>query len=489
MKNSVVPEPQRVEIKTEQPVFTLNRLAEISADEESKKGLCSMLSFFKKAFEIEPVGTGKQSIELKTSKNIPEKEGYRLTVSENRAVIEGADEAGVFWGVQTFCELLFENDRSLCALEIYDYPLIERRGFMLDCSSWFFTTEAVKLFLDAMAAHKLNVFHWLLTGDAGWRLELFDNYLLTQIGGYRAFTGLGKVPHGGFYSREDTLEIIRYAHERCITVIPEISLPDRTTAAVAAYPQLNCFNKKVLVATDFGEQKNALCLGKTVSYDFLRSVLDETAKVFTDGVICIGGEKIEKTNREGCLHCKEKMRELSLQSENELYEYFLEQGKSHLDSLGVKTVIRAGKLNFLNGAIYECKTAESAKRAEASGAMLIDSGLELSKPYSLLTVEECYCKDIKKTASLFAAEAVLKTESIPTMKKAGELLFPRLGAFSENVWTKKEGRSYRHFLEKLDDYYRMIEFLPFDRPKKRQAFPGAFKKAGESIKAKLQKRR
>lgn len=489
MKISVVPEPQTVEIKTEQPVFTLTRLAEIAADEESKKGLCSMLSFFKKAFEIEPVGTGKESIELKTNKSIPEKEGYWLTVSENRVLIEGADEAGVFWGVQTFCELLFENDRSLCALEIYDYPFIEKRGFMLDCSSWFFTTEAVKLFLDAMAAHKLNVFHWLLTGDAGWRLELFDNYLLTQIGGYRAFTGFGKVPHGGYYSREDTLEIIRYAHERCIAVVPEISLPDRTTAAVAAYPWLNCFEKKVLVATDFGEQKNALCLGKDSSYDFLHSVLEETAGVFSDKVICIGGEKVEKTNRDGCLHCKEKMRELSLQSEDELYEYFFEQEKNYLDSLGVKTVIRAGGLAVPEGAIHDCKTAESVKNAENNGAMLIDSGLELSKSYSLLEVEECYGRETKKTASLFAAEAVLKTENVPTMKKAGELLFPRLGAFSESVWTKKEKRSYPHFLEKLEDYYRMIEFLPFDRPKKRQVFPGAFKKAGESIKQRLKKSR
>ncbi len=487
MKISVVPEPQKIEIKTEQPVFTLTRLAEITADAESKKGLCSLLSFLKKAFEIEPLGTGKESVELKIGKDIPEKEGYRLTVSENRAVIEGADEAGIFWGVQTFCTLLFENDCSLCALEIYDWPLIEKRGFMLDCSSWFFTVEAVKLFLDAMAAHKLNVFHWLLTGDAGWRLELFDNFLLAQIGGYRAYTGLGKVPHGGYYSREDTEEIIRYAHERCITVIPEISLPDRTTAAVAAYPQLNCFDKKVLVATDFGEQKNALCLGKESSYDFLYSVLDETAKVFPDKIICIGGEKVEKTNRDGCLHCKEKMRSLSLQNEEELYEYFLDCAKKHLDKLGIKTVIRAGKLTLPGGAIYDCKTAETARIAKNKGAMCIDSSLELSKPYALLGVEECYGKDILKTANLFAVEAVLKTESVPTMKKAGELLFPRLGAFSESVWTKKENRSYPHFLEKLDDYYRLIEFLPFDHAKKKQAFPGVFKKAGENIKRRFKK--
>lgn len=462
MKLSVIPEPQKTEVKSTEPVFTLTRLVEISAESGCEKGLNSLLSFLENAFELEPVGTGRESVKLKINPDIREKEGYRLTVETDCAVIEGADEEGVFWGVQTFCSLLFQNERALCALEIYDYPLFLKRAFMLDCASWFFTVDAVKLFLDAMAFHKLNVFHWLLTGDAGWRLELFDNYLLSQIGGYRAFTGLGKVPHGGFYSREDTEEILRYARERCITVIPQINVPDKTTAAISAYPQLSCFEKPVSVATDFGDKKTALCLGKESTYDLIFSVLDEVAAVFDGGIIHLGGERVKKVDRSACPHCREKAASLADRNEGALYSYFLDRAKAHLDSLGCKTIIYQGDFKLPDGAIRDCKTDESVKKAKSEGAVMIDSRLDLSRPFKETGIEECYKRNTDESNQPFAVEAVLHTENVTTMKKAGELLFPRLGAFSESVWTGNEKRDYVHFLEKLNDYHRFIAFLRFD---------------------------
>lgn len=476
MKTNIIPEPQRVKIKSENAVFTLTRLAEISADEKSGKGLRSLLRFLEKAFEIEVVGTGKESVELKVSPDIAEKEGYRLSVGENRVLIEGADEAGVFWGVQTFCELLFENDRSLCALEIYDFPLFEKRAFMLDCASWFFTVDAVKLFLDAMAMHKLNVFHWKLTDDTGWRLELFDNYLLSQIGGFRAFTGLGKVPHGGFYSRKDTEEIIDYAAERCIAVVPEITVPDHTVAAISAYPFLSCFEREIGVATDFKEQKTALCLGKESTYDFLSSVFFEVSSVFKSGTVHIGGERVQKVDRSGCPHCREKMNELSLKDEKELYEYFLKRSAEIAASCGLKTVIRLESLNLPKGVICDCESDESNEKARAAKEKRIDSRFDFSLPYSDFKIEDIYNLEQEQENRPFALEARLKTKSVPTMKKAGELLFPRLGAFSELAWTKKENRSRVRFDEKIDDYCRLVEFLPFDHMKKRKGIFGLFKR-------------
>lgn len=486
MKTNIIPEPQQIEIESESPVFKLTRLAEISADNKSEKALASFYKFCKKAFELSFVGTGKESLTLCVSESVKEKEGYRLTVRENSVLIEGADEAGVFWGVQTFCTLLFQNDCVLCALSVYDYPQTERRSFMLDCSSWFFTPEAVKLFLDAMAFNKLNVFRWKLSDDCGWRLELLDNYLLTQIGGYRAFTGLGKVPHGGYYSREDTLSILRYAEERCITVVPEFSFPDKVTAAVASYPFLSCDEKQVSPSTTFSDNGTVLCFGKDSTYDFLFSVLDEVSRVFKGGLICLGGERSRKADRSCCPHCEEKRLSLPDRSEAELYYDFFSRLSTHARKLGMKAVIRADGYELPENTICDCRSEGEIKSAKEKGLLLIDSSLDLSKPYGVLGVRECY-EHFKAQENAFAYEAILPTQNAYDMKKAGVLLFPRLGAFSESVWTAEKKKNFQHFLEKLDDYYRAIAFLPFDYAKKRTAFPGAIKSLGAKIKKQFSK--
>lgn len=467
MKLNIVPQPQQIKQNGEETVFVFDRQVELVFDEGSRKARAALLSFSKRAFEIEPVGTGRGKIELRLSSEIGRREGYRLTAENDCVLIEGADEEGVFWGVQTLCALLLQNDRSLSAVEIFDYPETQKRAFMLDCASWFFTVEAVKLFIDAMAMHKLNVFHWLLSGDAGWRLELYDNFLLSQIGSYRAYTGIGKVPHGGFYSREDTLEIIEYAAQRCITVVPQLNFPDRTLAAVSAYPFFSCFEKQVSVATDFRPKKTAVCLGKESSYDFVFSVLDETSTVFPSAVIHIGGEKGARTDRSSCPHCAERMSRQSLQDENELYEYFLSRVEKHLEERKVSCVACECGLRLPKGVIRDCRSEERARNCFERGEAYIDSLCDLSQPYSSFGTAKCYESEI--VGAPVAVEARLHTEKVTTMKKAGELLFPRLGAFCENVWTKKDERSLSRFLEKIEDYFFLVDVLGFDHAKKSTA--------------------
>lgn len=486
MKMNIIPEPQHTETESESAVFTLTRLAEVSADERSERALSSFYSFCKKAFELSFVGTGKESVTLCVRDSVKEKEGYRLTVRENSVLLEGADEAGVFWGVQTLCSLLFQNDCSLCALSIYDYPETSRRAFMLDCSSWFFTPGAVKLFLDAMALNKLNVFHWKLSGDCGWRLELLENYLLTQIGGYRAFTGLGKVPHGGYYTRKDTEDILRYAEERFITVVPELDVPDRTTAAVSAYPFLSCDEKQLSPATDFSDKNGVLCLGKESTYDFMFSVLDEVSEVFKSGLVHLGGKRSKKADRRSCPHCEEKRLSLPGQSDEALYSDFFNRLSVHAQKLGMKAVIRADGYEPPENTVCDCRSKEEIKAANAKGLLLIDSALDLSMPYSVLSVRDCY-EHFREHENAFAYEAILPTQKASDMKKAGTLLFPRLGAFSESVWTKEKKKSFQRFLEKLDDYNKALSFLPFDYAKKRTAFPGAIKSLGSKIKKQFSK--
>ena len=487
MKINIIPEPQQTEVQSENAVFTLTRLAEISADEKSGKALKSFLTFCEKAFELSFLGTGRESVTFCVNGSVREKEGYRLTVRENSILVEGADEAGVFWGAQSLCSLLFQNDRSLCALTIYDYPKTKRRAFMLDCSSWFFTPEAVKLFLDAMAFNKLNVFLWKLSGDCGFRLELFENYLLTQIGGFRAFTGLGKTSHGGYYTREDTFEILRYAKERCITVIPEIDVPDKVTAAVSAYPFLSCDEKQVSPATSFSDTDTVFCLGKESTYDFMFSVIDEMSEVFSGGYIHLGGEKSKKADRSSCPYCeKKRLSSLPEQNENSLYSYFFDRLVCHAQKRKMKAVIRADGFEAPPEAIADCRTKEETAAAEKKGQPRFDCTLDLSKPYSVLSVQDCY-EQSYDCEKLFAAGAVLFTQSASDMKKAGVLLFPRLGAFSENVWTKEERKSFPRFCGKLEDYNRALRFIPLDFAKKSTAFPGAVKRFGAQLKKRLSK--
>lgn len=473
MTVNVIPEPQSVRILSGNTVFSLTRLAEFYCDKKSEKAKESFFEFASNCFGLEFVGTGKEKLTFCAVSGLP-KEGYRLTVSENSVRIEGGGEAGIFWGVQTLIQLLIQNDCSLCALEIEDFPRTEKRGLMLDCASWFFTPEAVKLVLDAMAFHKLNVFHWKLSGDMGWRLELFDNLLLSQIGSMRAYTGIGKMPHSGYYSQKDVKDILDYAEKRCIAVVPELDFPDHTAAAVCAYPSLSCFGEETAVPTRFGDASSCLCLGKKEASDFVLSVLDETAELFGSGYIHLGGGRSKKSQRSACPQCLEKMKELGT-DESGLLKDFFSRAAAHLEERGVRVIVRSDEPGLIpTGAVFEKRSD-----GEDSAAPVIDAFCQLSLPYGEMSVEKCYEHALFPLS--IGAEAVLDTEYAPTIKRAGELLFPRLGAFCENVWTKKESRSFADFLLKIDSYFSFLDLLGIYHSNKKDAFPGKARSGFEKL--------
>lgn len=475
VKTDIIPEPQSIEQKGDFVVFTLTRLAELSCDEKAENAMNYFKEFCLNHFELEFVGTGREQLSFSVVKNLPN-EGYRLTVDENAVKIEGGSESGVFYGIQSLIWLLVENEMALSAVEIEDFPQNEYRGLMLDCASWFFAPESIKLFLDVMALHKLNVFHWKLSGDMGWRLELFDNFLLSQIGSARAFTGLGKVPHSGCYSQADVRDILDYAKKRCITVVPELDFPDHTAAAVCAYPSLSCKGNRTAVPTRFGDTSDCLCLGKDETLDFVFSVLDETVQLFESRCIHIGGERSKKSPRSSCPRCVEKMRALGT-DESGLLKNFYALVADHLEKRGVKVIVRSSELPAdLKTVIFDSRTRP------ADGALTLDSSVLLSLSHSEMGVRECY--EHEPFLPSIGAEAVLNTEHAPSIKKAEELLFPRLGACCENFWTKKESRSFSRFLEKLDSYYTLLDWFGLFYTKKKSAFPGRVKGAIEKIKMK-----
>lgn len=497
MKLCVIPEPQNIYTGTEN-VFTLTRLCEFQSGEGCEKAKDDFLEFCAEAFQIEFLGTGKESITLSLDLSLKKAESYTLDITENSIVIKGADEAGVFYGVQSLKQLFIEAGKSLPETHISDEPAYPYRGFMLDCGRYFFTKEAVMLFIDMMALHKLNYFHWHLTDDQGWRAQLLDNILLTEIGAYRTHTNFGSTPHGGFYTKKEMKEIVMYAHKKCIKVIPEIDSPGHVVSAIAAYPQLSCFDRELNVATHCGVKHDVLCVGKESTFDFMFSVFDEILEVFTDGIIHIGGDEVPTTRWNICPHCQRRMKEEGLENIEDLHAYYLNRIASHIRSKGSKSIMWNDSVKeymadkniirqLWNGDMSRADIASQINK----GTKFINSFTEayyLDLPYGQINLETCYeynpeysgVEDDKKD-NFLGIEACLWTEFVPTMEKAGYQMFPRFGAFSETAWTKKEKKDYGKFCEKLESYYYMLSCHGMNYAKEKEAMPNFVRKAGSLL--------
>lgn len=493
MKINVIPEPQKFIISSQATVFTLTSFTHIGYTDECECAAKNFIEFCQKVFEITPVGTGKESIILSRDDSIENKEGYRISVTHDSVYITYREPAGAFYAVQTLKQLLLQGERSLPQLEIDDYPRYEYRGFMLDVSRYFFSVDAVKLFLDAMALHKLNKFHWHLTDDQGWRVELYNHLLLAQIGGFRAYTNFGHKPHGGFYSKQDIEEIINYAHERYITVIPEIDSPGHIVSAIAAYPFLSCFDREIPVATHSGVKHDVLCVGKESTFDFMFSIFDELCEMFPDKIIHIGADEVPTTRWKLCPHCQKRMKDNGLKDEKELHTYYLNRIADHIKSKGYEVIMWNDEIpsKISKDVIWQYFNTEQSSEQMAkeinSSRRIINSfqPYYLDLPYGTTNLKQCYeytpemstVTDENKP-NILGVEACLWTEYVPTMKKAGYCTFPRLGAFCETAWTNERNKSFDRFLQKLPFYYKLLDTLPFDYAKMKQAMPNPIRKYG-----------
>lgn len=494
MKYYIIPQPVKAEIGSE-TVFSLTRLCNIDADNESEKAVKSLLKSLRDTFSLELVGTGREKIILRVDSAVSKKEGYILKIEKDTVTITGSDEAGVFYGVQTLRQLLMQGELNLPETFIEDYPRFSYRGFMLDCARYFYTKEAVFAFLEMMAIHKLNRFHWHLSDDQGFRAQLEDNLLLTEIGSYRSHTNFGKTPHQGYYTKADVKEIVEYAHNLCIKVIPEIDTPGHTVSMIAAYPELSCFERELSVATHSGVKHDVLCVGKESTFDFMFSVFDELLEIFTDGTIHIGGDEVPTTRWEICPHCRKRVQEQGLKNAGELHTYYLDRIGKYLKDKGVEVIM-------WNDTVKEYMTDPSVAwqlwnrdMSSADVVSEINKGRNfvisdtrayyLDLPYMQTNLKTCYdfepsYEGITKEneSRILGVEACLWSEYVPTMKKAGYCTFPRIGAFCESAWTQKDKRNYSVFLEKLDFYYMMLDYLGFDYATKKQALPSFIRGAG-----------
>ena len=433
--------------------------------------------------------TNEKVIELLLGLENDNKEAYRLEVSENKVTITGASEAGVFYGIQTLRKSVpfGDNKTTLAPVTINDEPRFGYRGMMLDVARHFQPVSFIKKYIDLLAMHNINRFHWHLTEDQGWRVEIKKYPKLTELGSERKETVIGKntgeydgKPHGGFYTQDEIKEIVAYAQERYITVIPEIDLPGHMLAALKGYPEYGCTGGPYEVATTWGVFDEVLCAGNEETYTFLEDILTEVMEMFPSEYIHIGGDEVPKVRWEECPKCQAKIKELGIKGdakhnkEHYLQSYLTARIEKFLNEHGRRII---GWDEILEGELAPNATVMSW-RGMAGGIEAAQLGHDVimtpnsyvyfdyyqtsftdKEPFAIggfLPVEKVYSFEpapesltAEQKAHILGAQANLWTEYIPTAEHAEYMLLPRMAALSEVQWTAPEKKNYDNFLKRL----------------------------------------
>ena len=469
---TVIPEPVSFKILSEASAFMLTDEVSLEGNIETEGCINELASFIRDVFYLEVLGVGKNKIRMEIAGE-GVSEGYSLKVEKDRVLLRGNDVKGLFYAVQTLKQLLFQGQGSLPELIIEDYPRFSVRGFMLDCGRYFFTVEAVKQFIDMMALHKLNEFHWHLTEDQGFRCCIESKLLLTEIGSYRSHTNFNSKPHEGYYTKADMLDVINYAHSKHIKVIPEIDTPGHAKAMLAAYPELACFPQEFSVSCFWGVKHDVLCIGKESTFDFICELYSELAEIFTDGIIHLGGDEVPTVRWKSCPECQKRMKQEGMKDAGQLHTYYLDRVASFLREKGIevrmwndkpkeKMVDKSLTWQLWNGGM---KPEDAVKELNNGRKFVISCAYSyyLDIPYALTNLETCYnfepafdglTEEGKK--NLLGVEACLWTEFVPDMLTADKMTYPRLGAICESAWSPREKKDYSAFCEKLDSYNALL---------------------------------
>lgn len=435
------------------------------------------------------------------------KSGYRLEASGDRVTICGGDAAGCFYAVQTLRQLVPAEAYSVKGLssvsvpevKVMDYPSMEYRGMMLDVARHFFSVSQVKEVLDIMALHKLNVFHWHLTDDQGWRIEIDAYPELVRTGSVRSRTIIGKdpggeydettlydeTPYGGYYTKDQIRDIVRYAAERFITVIPEIEFPGHAVAALASYPWLGCTGEQFEVRQTWDIDDRVFCIGRESTFGFMENVLSETMDLFPSEYIHIGGDECPDKMWRNCIECNRRMKEENLGSYRALQGYgiaridaFLESHGRHL--IGWDEILDAGVtpssiVMSWRGTAGGIKAAEQGNRvimcpSEYCYFDYYQSPDTENEPLAwggLITLEKAYSFDPYEgldpdaAANVLGVQANLWTEYIPTLEGLEYMMLPRLAALSETAWSMGR-KDWPGFSERVTSLESLYAFYGYD---------------------------
>lgn len=442
---------------------------------KNKKALTSqeeLKVFFDKVINAQNKADKNLIIEFIESDKLPE-EGYTLLI-DGSVIIKASSESGFFYGIQTLKQLIHQywiiNSSPIPSVSIDDKPNYPYRGYMLDVSRHFFDVDTIINLLDVLAFHKINKFHFHITDDQGWRLEIKQYPKLTEHGAYRKHTtGDGK-PHGGYYTQEEMKKIVEHAISKHIEVIPEIDLPGHFTAAISAYPELSCSGKAIEVATSFGIKTDIACAGKEETYKFFQNIIDELTEIFPSKYIHIGGDEAPKNEWESCKYCQEMIAKYELKNAEKLQGYMVNRIADYIESKGKSAIVWNESLNsgILKDSVI-CQYWSDGKEplrvlnGISEGRKTIISKFTpyyLDYPYGMHSLKAVYSfapelKGAQNKNSIIGMESPLWTEYVETKKQIDYQTFPRLTAVAEIAWSSPEHRDYDKFITKLKEIYPM----------------------------------
>lgn len=418
-------------------------------------------------------------------------EGYAIQILPSRVEVQYKDPAGAFYAAQTIAQLLQRDGRVLPQGTIKDWPRFQWRGLHLDVSRHFFSVDYIKRQLDFMSTLKMNRFHWHLTDDGGWRMESKAYPKLTSIGAWRVDTGgkwpggpwnyenlrfimpgMKEKPYGGYYTQNQIREVVRYAADRHIEVIPEIELPGHQLPVLVAYPELAC--KGIAPSIPGKSGTNVFCAGKEETFKFLETILDETMALFPSKVIHIGGDEVWKPYWEGCSDCKERMAKEGLKNADELQSYFIKRIDKYVTSKGRKII---GWDEILEGGLADNAMVMSwrgisggiaAAKAKHEVVMSPTSHSYFDYSYTAIPTELVYNfdpipkeLDDREKKYILGVQGNLWTEHIPTEEHLQRQLWPRGLAMAEIGWTEPGQKVWDDFVRRMDKFLPILQARGF----------------------------
>lgn len=464
-----------------------------------------------RALPVTPDMYAPHAIRLHSALSHTNPEAYRMSVSSEGVLIDGASAAGNFYGIQTLRKAVAtalpsvdgktskgrDIHISLPAGVVSDFPRFPYRGAHLDVARHFFPLDSVKRYVDILALHNCNRFHWHLTDDQGWRIEIPSYPRLTEVGSQRSGTCIGhemntsdSIPYGGYFTRAEAEELVRYAADRHITVIPEIDLPGHMLGALAAYPHLGCVGKDYEVWRRWGVADDILCAGRDSTYTFIADILNEIADIFPSEYIHIGGDEAPKVRWEECPRCQAKIEALGLASDShsskeqklqthvmqyasdvlkqrgrriigweEMMEGGLPEGASVMSWLGVEGGHKAARMGHdaILSPMQYCYLDYYQSLDRANEPDAIGGFLPLERVYQLNPIPADFTPE--EAAHIIGVQGNLWTEYIPSFSQVQYMLLPRLAAVSETQWAAQEKKDFKRFAERLPRLKRVYDAM------------------------------
>ncbi len=505
---SIIPKPNELKVIAGES-FSLNKATIISYKGEVAKRAAKMVGMYLRpatgfGFSVK-TGAGNNSILLMTEGADVDlgDEGYTLSVSSTGVEIKALKYGGLFNGIQTLRQLLpvsiyskseVKTNWTVPGVEIKDKPRYSWRGMHLDPCRHFMSKEFTMKFIDVISSQKMNIFHWHLTEDQGWRIEIKKYPKLTEVGAWRDGIGFGFKPeesthyhedgrYGGFYTQEDIKEVVKYALDRNVTIVPEIELPGHSMAAIAAYPELSCLGKQIKIPTSGTISHDVYCPGNENTFVFLENVISEVADLFPGKYFHIGGDECKKSHWEKCPKCQKRIKDNDLENVHELQSYTIKRIEKFLNSKGKRMVgwdeILEGGLapnatvmswRGMRGGIKAARTGHDAimtpnshcyfdypQDGETTPKSRRRFGVTMENVYSFEPTSNQLKGDNRK--HILGSQGNLWTERMPNEARVEYMAFPRACALAEVVWTSKELKDFDDFTKRMTPQFERLRYM------------------------------